>query len=121
MEENKSKLEGGIVNSTLVDKASFESIPGNKEKKFYKVESSQGSFRGEPEYFIPFKDNDMSKPIRIAIQKIEEFNGTSMNFSSKEVTLDISVKLIVSRDVAEKYRTKTLDLDDLNKLIESRL
>jgi hypothetical protein len=59
MEENKSKLEGGIIKATIVDKASFESIPGNKEKKFYKVESSSQSFRGEPEMFIPFS-NELS-------------------------------------------------------------
>jgi hypothetical protein len=127
MEEDKPKLEGGIIKSTLVSKASFESIPGNKEKKFYKIESSEKSFKGEPEFFLKHNDITMdnsiknTSPIRIQIQSAEGLSGQSISPNSNEITLNLSVKLCVTQELFLEYKNIPLTVEDLNKLIENRV
>lgn len=63
----------------------------------------------------------MSKPISIKIDGVHGTTGTSITSNDNHCIIDISVKITVSKELYSKYRTKVLDVDDLNKLIENRV
>jgi hypothetical protein len=63
----------------------------------------------------------MSKPIIIKIEGVHGSTGTSMSSNDKDVIVDLSIKMVLSRELYSKYRTKVLDINDLNKLIENRI
>lgn len=64
----------------------------------------------------------MEKPIYIKMQSAEGISGTSVSpSSSNEIVLELSVKLRVSKATMDKYKSKELDINDLNTLIETRV